>query len=237
MERNYRLLLVLASITMVVGVLGAVSRFEIRKILSFHIVSQVGYMVAALGLLVSDDPAVRRMAIVAAVFYVGHHIVVKTNLFLVGGVVARLTGTCDLKKIGGLAVTAPWLAVLFLVPAASLAGIPPLSGFWAKLMVIRAGFTAGEWAVVAAALAAGLLTILSMVKIWNEAFWKPAPDATDVPRPGRAALLAMTVPIALLGLVTVAIGLWPDALLGLAERAADSLLDPRTWAETVGGLR
>jgi multicomponent Na+:H+ antiporter subunit D len=239
MAPTYRILLFLATITMVIGVLGAVSQFEIRKILSFHIISQIGYMVAGLGLLASTDPRVRRLAIVAAVFYVAHHIVVKTNLFLVGGVVNRLQGTYDLKRTGGLAVTAPWLAALFLVPAASLAGIPPLSGFWAKFMVIRAGFTAGEWIFVAAALFAGLLTLISMVKIWNEAFWKPRPDedATDAPAPGRGALVTMAAPILLLALITLFIGFWPQGLLDLAERAADQVLDPAGWARIVGGLR
>ncbi|MCU0726613.1 MAG: Na+/H+ antiporter subunit D [Planctomycetes bacterium] len=235
MERNFRILLLLAGITMVLGVLGAVSRFEIRKILSFHIISQIGYMVAALGLSISPDPEIRRLALAGAVFYIAHHIVVKTNLFLVGGVIRRLTGSFDLKRTGGLAKSAPWLAVLFLIPALSLAGVPPLSGFWAKLMVIRAGLSAGEWLLVAAAIAAGLLTLISMVKIWNEAFWKPAPSPAPHPRPGRGTLLAMTAPIAVLALVTVLIGLWPQPLLDVAGRAADQLLDPAGWAKAVAG--
>jgi multicomponent Na+:H+ antiporter subunit D len=102
-------------------------------------------------------------------------------------------------------------------------------------MVIRAGLSAGEWLLVAAAIAAGLLTLISMVKIWNEAFWKPAPSPAPHPRPGRGTLLAMTAPIAVLALVTVLIGLWPQPLLDVAGRAADQLLDPAGWAKAVAG--
>jgi len=237
MDRNFTILLVLAGLTMVLGVFGAVSQFEIRKILSFHIISQIGYMTAALALLAHPDAGVRRLALVAAVFYIAHHIVVKTNLFLVGGVVRAMRGTYDLKHLGGLSKTAPWLGVLFLIPAFSLAGIPPLSGFWAKLAVIRAGFEAGQYLLIAAALVASLLTLISMIKIWNEAFWKPDPEAGPHEGVSRARLITMAVPIAVLALITVAIGVWPQALFTVAERAADQLLDLETYRHLVGGVR
>ena len=235
MDRNFSILLVLAGLTMILGVFGAVSQFEIRKILSFHIISQIGYMTAALGLVANPDPAVRRLALVAAVFYIAHHIVVKTNLFLVGGVIRAMRGTYDLTHLGGIKNAAPWLAVLFLIPAFSLAGIPPLSGFWAKLAVIRAGFEAGQYLLIAAALVAGVLTLVSMIKIWNEAFLKPDPEAGPCEPLSRRRWLAMTVPIAALALITIAIGVWPQALFEVAERAADQLLDLETYRRIVGG--
>ena len=117
---------------MVTGVLGAAAQIDFRKILSFHIVSQIGYMILGLALFTP-------LAIVGAVFYLVHHIIVKANLFLVAGVAQRLTGgrpTC--RAIGGLYKSAPLLAVLFLIPAFSLAGFPPLSGFWAKYLLVKA---------------------------------------------------------------------------------------------------
>ncbi len=226
-----QLLLWTAVATMVTGVVGAVAQFHFRRVLGFHIVSQIGYMVLGLGLLSSPEPAVRRLAVAAAVFYIAHHIVVKTNLYLIGGVVRRLGGTEELKPLGGLARSAPWLAALFAIPAASLAGIPPLSGFWAKLAIVRAGLEAAEWWAVAAALAAGLLTLVSMVKIWNEAFWKAAPDGTE---PAGPVPWVMVAPIVALALVTVAIGLVPQPLMALAERAADGILDPAAYRAAVG---
>lgn len=176
---THGLILVIAGLTMVSGVLGAMSQNEIRRILSFHIISQIGYMVMGLGLFTP-------LALAGSVFYIAHHIIVKTNLFLVAGIVKRLCGSGDLKLIGGLYTRAPWLALLFAVPALSLAGIPPLSGFIAKLVLIRAGLEAGQYSIVFAALAVSLLTLYSMAKIWNGAFWKPEPKldeehATDEP--------------------------------------------------------
>ena len=121
------------------GVLGAVAQFEFRRVLSFHIVSQIGYMLLGLGLFTP-------LALAGTVFYLIHHIVVKTNLFLVGGIVRRLGGTLELGSLGGLYRSRPGLALLFLVPAFSLAGIPPLSGFWGKLVLVKAGLDAGHYA-------------------------------------------------------------------------------------------
>jgi multicomponent Na+:H+ antiporter subunit D len=228
------ILLAVASVTMVAGVIGAVAQFHVRRVLAFHIISQIGYIVVGLGLVGAGGPEIRRMALAAAVFYIAHHILVKTNLFLVAGVIRRFGGTEELGPLGGLRTAAPWLAALFLVPAASLAGIPPLSGFWAKLGVIRAAVAAEAWIALAAALGAGLLTLLSMVKIWNEAFWKDPPD--PLPPPDRRGLVLMVAPIAVLAVLTIAIGLCPQALLWVAERAAAELLDANAYRAAAGLL-
>jgi multicomponent Na+:H+ antiporter subunit D len=231
----FSLLVGIAVLTMISGVLGAVSKFHIRRILSFHIVSQIGYMVLGLALVSSADPVVRRLALAAAVFYIAHHILVKTNLFLIAGVIRRLGGTEDLGPLGGLSLRTPWLATLFLIPAASLAGIPPLSGFWAKLAIIQAAVDARAWIAVGAALLAGLLTLLSMTKIWNEAFWKDAPEATS-PHELHRTIWPMIVPIVILATLTVTIGLVPQPLFAVADRAAAELLDLEAYRATAGLL-
>jgi multicomponent Na+:H+ antiporter subunit D len=225
------LLLWVAALTMLFGVIGAVAQFHVRRVLGFHIVSQIGYIVLGLAVAAATTGAVQRLALAAAVFYTAHHIVVKTNLFLIAGLIRRLGGGEDLKPLGGLARTAPWLAILFAVPAASLAGIPPLSGFWAKLGVVKAGLGAGLWWAVAVALVAGVLTLMSMVKIWNEAFWKAGPEDTVA---ADRAPWAMVAPVAALAVVTVAIGLWPQGLMSLAELAADGVLDQEAYRAAVG---
>jgi multicomponent Na+:H+ antiporter subunit D len=221
------LLLWTAGLTMLTGVLGAAAQNEWRRILSFHIVSQIGYMV--MGLAIGT-----RLAIVGAVFYLVHHIVVKANLFLIAGVARQLTGTMDLKRSGGLYVAAPWLAILFFVPAFSLAGFPPLSGFWAKYIVIKAALDERGWWIAAAALVTGLLTIYSMTKIWGEAFWKPHPDGA---LPATSAPRAMVVPIAALAACTVVIGLFAQPFLAVAERAAAELTEPARYITAVLGAR
>jgi multicomponent Na+:H+ antiporter subunit D len=228
-EVTHRLILILAGLTMVSGVLGAAAQGEFRRVLSFHIISQIGYMLMGLGLFT-------RIGLAGTVFYLAHHIIVKTNLFLVSGVVVRLKGTLDLAKLGGLWATRPALGVLFLVPALSLAGMPPLSGFWAKLVLIQAALEIQSYAIVVVALVVSLLTLFSMTKLWNEAFWKPAAvaaEATLQPRTWRGLL----IPIAGLALLTLTVGLVAEPLLLLSLRAADQLLDPSEYIRAVLGGR
>jgi multicomponent Na+:H+ antiporter subunit D len=224
---THTLILVIAGLTMVTGVLGAVAQNSFRRILSFHIVSQIGYMLMGLALFTP-------LALAGAIFYIMHHIIVKTNLFLVSGVTQRLTGTDELKKLGGFYVAYPGLAVLFLIPALSLAGIPPLSGFWAKLTLIQAGLLTEQYVIVAVALGVSLLTLFSMTKIWGEVFWKPAPAglAGSAHHLGPVALL---LPIVGLALLTVAIGLTVQPLFALATAAAEQLLNPATYIQAVLG--
>lgn len=223
---------VLAALTMVTGVLGAASHFDIRRILSFHIISQIGYMLV--GLAVATP-----LALAGSILYVLHHIVVKANLFLIAGAVRMAGGSYDLKRIGGLHRSAPALALLFAVPALSLAGLPPLSGFWAKFVVIRSSLDAGHVALAAVALIVGGLTLYSMLKIWNEAFWKSAtPLSHDAARGWRAAgasRAAMLLPIAALSAITLTIGLWAEPFADYSLRAAEQMLDRQAYIDAVLG--
>ncbi|MGJ8632693.1 MAG: Na+/H+ antiporter subunit D [Luteolibacter sp.] len=222
------ILLFLAGATMVTGVFGAAVQYEIRKILSFHIVSQIGYMI--MGLAIGSS-----LAIAGAIFYTLHHIIVKTNLFLISGLVMAKCGTADLKKIGGLYKWAPGLSLLFFIPAFSLGGIPPLSGFWAKFSVIKAGLEGGHFILVTTALLVGVLTLFSMTKIWAEAFWKDKEAAKEGESPldPTPLPLSMTVPCIVLAVMTVAIGLFSNPLFELAQMASDQLLSPEVYIDKV----
>lgn len=228
---THTILLWVAGFTMVAGVLGAAAMNDFRRILSFHIVSQIGYMILGLALFTP-------LALMGAVFYLVHHIIVKANLFLVAGVARRIAGSTDLNQIGGLYKSAPLLALLFLIPAFSLAGFPPLSGFWAKFILVRAALENGNYVISAVALIVGLLTIYSMTKIWGNAFWKPHPAGIQprlsvLPAKDRAALL---VPIAVLATLTCVIGLFPEPFVLFAERTADQLLNPQPYIDAVLGV-
>jgi len=233
---THTLLLLSALLTMLTGVLGAAAQNDFRRILSFHIISQIGYMILGLALF---SP----LAIAGAVFYIIHHIIVKTNLFFVSGVVARMKGSFQLKEIGGVYAVHPLLGLLFLIPALSLAGIPPLSGFWAKFLVIQAGLELGDVLAVGVALAVGLLTLFSMSKIWNEVFWKDDPRGEGEQSgpvhwpgsPGQRKL--MLAPVVLLALITVVIGLYAAPFFDLARQAAAQLLDNSGYIHAVLGMR
>ena len=215
----------IAAGTMLFGVFGAATQYDVRRILSFHIVSQIGYIM--LGLALATEAAMA-----AAIFYIVHHIIVKANLFLVAGAIHRASGSYDVRNAGGLTRGAPWLAVLFLIPALSLAGIPPFSGFWAKFLVIDATFRAEIAWLGALALFVGLMTLYSMSKIWIEAFWKAPAGPRAAPRRVPAPMLGA---IAGLGAITLAISLMPEPFIGFAEVAAGAMADPETYIAAVFG--
>jgi multicomponent Na+:H+ antiporter subunit D len=222
------LVLVAAALTMIVGVVGAAAHVDVRRILSFHIISQVGYMVLGLGLFTP-------LALAGAVFYLLHHIVVKTNLFLISGLLRRYGGSFALADLGGIYGARGGIALLFFIPAFSLAGFPPLSGFWAKMILIRASLEIGHFTLAGVAAVVGLLTVYSMTKIWNEAFWKPAPSQQGDrrgPGNGSAWLIA---PVVALALLTLVMGLFPGPLVELAKQAAAELLDPGAYVYSVVG--
>ncbi|SIT72050.1 multisubunit sodium/proton antiporter, MrpD subunit [Ectothiorhodosinus mongolicus] len=226
---THEILLWVAGATMLTGVLGAAAQFEFRRILSFHIISQIGYMLMGLALYTP-------LAIIGGVFYIMHHIIVKANLFLVAGLVYKLKGSYELKELGSVYRERPMLGFLFLVPALSLAGIPPLSGFFAKFILIRAGVEAESWGIVFVALLVGLLTLYSMIKIWAEAFWKAQPEEFAAKAPANpSGVKSMYFTIAAMASLTVFIGLWGQPIYLMAEAAALQLLDPRIYIDAVLG--
>ncbi|MEM1184459.1 MAG: proton-conducting transporter membrane subunit [Planctomycetota bacterium] len=253
-----------AGLTMVTGVLGAAAQFEVRRILSFHIISQIGYMIMGLAVAavalgkanvaeaagLAADAAVMKAAatisIVGTVFYILHHIIVKTNLFLIAGIIHKLTGSNELKSIGGLYKKHPMLGVLFLIPALSLSGIPILSGFWSKLTLVRGGLEAETWGIVATSLCVSILTLYSMTKIWAEAFWKNDPRSEEEQHAAieaannsefgfkrRTRLVLMTAPAVVLACLTLVIGFGAGPAFELSERAAGQLLEPDEYIEAV----
>jgi multicomponent Na+:H+ antiporter subunit D len=220
------LLLVVAALTMVFGGIGAIIPYDIKRILSFNIVGHVGNMVMGLGLGTA-------LGLAGSVFYIAHHMVVIAALFLVAGSIERLGGTSDLRRLGGLAARAPLVAVLFLAAGLSLAGLPPLSGFFAKLALIEAGVARGSYGIVAISLIMSIFTLYSVLKIWNGAFWGSAPDAEHSAASSRGVPAAMLVPTAVLVLLSLTMGLGAGPTYQVAAAAAQQLIDPRVYIGAV----
>ncbi len=231
---THDILLWVAGFTMVTGVLGAASHYEFRKILSFHIVSQIGYMIMGLAFNTA-------LGLMGAIFYVLHNILAKSNLFLISGISQRLLGTFELKQMGGLYRHYPFLAVLFLVSAFALAGFPPLSGFWAKLSLVKAGLSIEMYLITAVAILVGLLTLFSMIKIWMTAFWGTVPEEGvpehfgKMPLFGAGSLYIMVLPVMAVAGLILLVGLYAQPLLEVCLMAAEQLLDPNVYIEAVMG--
>lgn len=260
-DRLNGLLMVAAALTMIVGILGALAQTDIKRMLSFTLVSHIGYMM--FGLAVSTV-----VGLGATVYYVVHHITIQTSLFLVAGLIERRGGTASIDRLGGLARLSPLLGVLYLVPALNLGGIPPFSGFLGKLGLLQAGVELGTplaYVLVVSAVLVSLLTLLAMVRVWNRAFWRRPEDAeypdpvllavkndgsairtsADVSGEGAGRLSGREeVPLlpgamvgATIGLVAmgVALTVFAGPLFELSDAAAQGMLDRIPYIEAVLG--
>ncbi|MEX2660069.1 MAG: Na+/H+ antiporter subunit D [Acidimicrobiales bacterium] len=225
-----QVLLVIAGLTMTVGVLGAISQNDVKRILSFHIVSQIGYMILGLGLFTVAGVA-------GAIFYIVHHIVVKTTLFLVGGLIEVSAGTGALSRLSGLSRRAPVVAALFALPALSLAGIPPFSGFVAKLTLVQAGLAIDQGPVIAVSLLVSLLTLFSMTKIWAGVFWGSPSEVEAGDEAGGEAPLRpprlMVGATAALVVTSLVIAVGAGTLYDLSSDAAATLMAPDGYIAAV----
>ena len=217
------LMLVIAGFTMIVGVLGAIAQKDIKRILSFHIVSQIGYMIMGLAFFTVAG-------VTAAIVFVVHQIIVKASLFLVGGLVEDSEGTGAIDGVDAVARRSPFIAALFLPAALSLAGFPPFSGFVGKLALVEAGFAIGAWVIIGISLLASVLTLFSMTKIWAGVFWGE-PRTTSPLRVPRGMVMAT----ASLVIVSFAIAIAAEPLIDYAGRAATDLLADGAYRDLVLG--
>ena len=234
------LLGVAGAATMVIGILGAVAQVEIKRMLSFSLVSHIGYMVFGISLATVNGYA-------GAIFYAAHHITIQATLFLVAGLIERVGGSTSLDQLGGLAKISPLLGALFLVPAMNLAGIPPLSGFVAKLALLEAGVEVGSplaWLLVASGIVTSLLTLYAMAKVWNRVFWSEASGAVvenvrSYDSPDRGRLLPHLMVGSTVGLVALALAFTVAAgpMYDYVHRSAAALLDRSYISAVLGGVQ
>ncbi|MCW2287540.1 Na+/H+ antiporter subunit D [Leucobacter luti] len=175
------LLLIVAGLTLIVGILGAVSQLDIKRLLSFTLISHIGYMIFGIGM-------ANAAGFGATIFYIAHHIIVQTTLFLAVGLIERHGGTTSLSGLGGMLRTAPVIAVLFFIPMLNLGGIPPFSGFIGKLglftVAAELATPAAYWLMGIGALVS-LLTLYALARAWVFAFWRPRKRADAAADTGK----------------------------------------------------
>ncbi|MFI7494991.1 Na+/H+ antiporter subunit D [Kocuria sp. M4R2S49] len=258
-ERLDDLLMWVALLTMVVGILGALAQIDIKRMLSFTLISHIGYMI--FGVAVGTQEALS-----ATVYYVAHHIVIQTSLFLVAGLIERRGGSTNVDRLAGMARISPLLALLYLVPALNLGGIPPFSGFLGKTGLLQAGVAQGDalaYVLVAGSVAVSLLTLLTLMRVWNRVFLR-APEDAEYPDPillapvpaGSRFLLtsgavddqagrfagkgdvrlmspSMLGGASALVAVGVALTVFAGPLFQLADNAAENLVRPERYVESV----
>lgn len=239
------LLLIVALATMIVGVLGAVAQAELKRILSFTLVSHIGYMVFGLAI---DTPE----ALGATIYYMVHHIVVQTTLFLAVGLVERRAGSTSILKVKGLMRAAPLLAVLYFIPAINLGGLPPFSGFIGKFALFDAAAQVGTpimYVLIGGGIITSLLTLYALMRAWNLSFWREDDEhAEELGVGDRVAYLGnapaaatqterrvipriMTATTSGMVAVTIGLTIFAGPLYDICARAGAALTTPVTIVE------
>lgn len=234
-------IIVMGILSMFIGVTMAVIQKEIKRLMAYHSVSQIGYILMALGvgLLALRDPQAMAdygfTAMKGGIFHIINYTMYKGLLFLTAGAVYYSAGSRNLNELGGLARVMPQTTFMFVIAAAAIAGLPPFNGFVSKLLIYQSTFAVYPLLAVAA-LVTSVLTLASFVKVFQTAFLGPAKKTfekvTEVP---ASMLLGMS----LLTIVIIALTLFPGWTLShLVEPAAKALVDQAGYISAVmgGGL-
>jgi len=234
-------LIIMGLLSMFIGVTMAVIQKDVKRLMAYHSVSQVGYMLLGMGvaLLVLSDPqkmaAYGAMALQGAVYHLFNYTMYKGLLFLVAGALAYAAGSRNLNDLGGLGRRMPQTAALFVIAAAAIAGLPPFNGFVSKLMIYESSFAVHPLLPVVA-MVTSMLTLASFVKVFQTAFLGPEKAALrevqEVPGFMRGGM-------ALLAVVVLVLSLFPTWSVGsFVEPAARALMDRAAYVGAVlgGGL-
>lgn len=243
-ERINTALMIIAALTMIVGILGALAQADIKRMLSFTLISHIGYLVFGLAL-----SSIVGMS--ATIYYVAHHITIQTTLFLVTGLIERRAGSSNVDRLGGLVKISPVLAILFFIPAMNLAGIPPFSGFVGKLGMMQGGIAENTWitwTLVIASVVTSLLTLMAVARIWARGFWRKGEDAEDPDKLLLSKTLAharaankrllpmnMVAPTAALVAMSVAFTVFAGPLMQFSRAAAYDMYERTPYLEAVLG--
>lgn len=222
----------LGILTTLFGVAGAIGSWNIRKILAYNVIAAVGFIILGLAFFST-------VSLAGTIFYLMHDMIIKALLFLLGGTIITIAGTSQLKKIGGLMKRYPVLGWIFLVSALALAGVPPLSGFIGKLLIVQGGLEQSSkqgiffWFVLFS-LVTSLLILYSVMKIFINGFWKESENSDASLEQKKGSIKGLLAPCALLLTISVAMGLGAEAILPYVWQAAETLIDPSIYIDAIG---
>ena len=211
---------VVAGVTALAGPLSAIAETNLRRAIGFVLIGGVG-----VALLPVAYPS--QEAVAGGGLYLIHAILAITALYLVAGIIERMTGQTDTRSMRGLYAAGTGVSVVFFVLMLAVSGVPPFLGFWPKLLVLQGLVGGGHWPAVFAVLLNALLTLIAGSRLWSHIFWRGRSE------PAAAAPGSRAVAMLLTGTIVVA-GLWPGELVRMAGLAAGDLLDPARYIAAVG---
>ncbi|MFA5139897.1 MAG: proton-conducting transporter membrane subunit [Elusimicrobiota bacterium] len=196
-------LMFFGALSIVVGAVAAMTQHDFKRILAYSSISQVGYIVLAAG---TGTP----LALAGAVFHLFNHATFKVTLFLNGAAIEKATGTRDMTRLGGLGSRMPWTAGTSVVAFLSTAGIPPLSGFWSKLVIIVALWQAGSHGYAALAILSSVLTLAYFLILQRKVFFG---DTVPLTRDAQEVCPGMLAPVVLAAALMILVGLYFPTVL------------------------
>jgi multicomponent Na+:H+ antiporter subunit D len=208
------IILVLAGISMIIGVLLQLGQNDIKRLLAYCSISQIGYVLLGFGL---GTP----LGIIGGFFHLINHAVFKSSLFLSSGAIEYATGTRDINKLGGLMKKMPWTSISWYIGSFTASGVPPFAGFWSKLILIIAAIQAGSYILASIATITAILTLASFIRTQRRILLGPLPEALKNIREVPAA---MKTSLAILSLLCIFLGLLlvpqiRETVLDLAKNA------------------
>ncbi|WP_339254583.1 Na+/H+ antiporter subunit D [Sporosarcina sp. FSL W8-0480] len=222
---THEILMVLSILTIIAGCIGALAYFDLKQIIIYNIV-------IAVGVILFGAAQMNEAGISGAIFYLIHDMLIKGALFLLIGIIIYVTGTSNLRKMGGLMKTHAPLGWFYLIAAFGLAGIPPLSGFIGKLLIAQGAFQAGNlWGSIII-LASSLVVLLSVMRIFIYAFWG---EPVGLPKTERKSYAKLMIPAIVLVVLSILYGLGTEWLIPYMTDATDVLLDPSIYINAVLG--
>jgi multicomponent Na+:H+ antiporter subunit D len=217
----------IAGLTILFGGMGALAQNDLRRLVAFTVVGGIGYMLAGLGL---GTPA----ALSGGLFYMVHSMLISTGLFMAVGIAGRIGGGYDVTTLAGIYRAMPVFAGLFLLGAFIVAGIPPFTGFWPKVVLVQASLAVGVPWLTVAILIGGFLTTLALAKAYALAFWRDRPEDASPPTM-EEPLASRLAPTAAIIVGAAVLGLYAGPLAGFTSAVAEALLDPAAYVATVLG--
>lgn len=213
----------MAVATIILGGFGAVSQTNVNRILGYNVIASIGFM--SLALAVSNADALQ-----GAVFYLVHDMIVKALLFLLAGILVAETGTERINRMGGVLGHSPLLGWMFLIASLAVVGIPPLSGFPGKLLIIQGSLEDGQYLIAAAGVLLTLMLMYSLIKIFILGFWGKARRPREAHWKQSRKLLLASAPLMLL---IILLGIFAESVMPYIASASNVLTDPSIYIQAV----
>jgi multicomponent Na+:H+ antiporter subunit D len=220
---THMILGVLSLLTIIAGVIGAIAYWDVKKIIIYNIVIAVG--VITYGISLMND-----QAIAGSIFYLIHDMLIKAALFLLVGIMIKVSGTSDLRQMSGLIKRYPYLAWTFFIAAITLAGIPPFSGFAGKLLILKGAVEAESYIGLAIILLSSLMVLYSVLKIFINGFWGKSNETIVKTNISVSKLFA---PAVLLVVISILYGVGTEEVYPFIAQAVESILDPEIYINAV----